>query len=231
MSLFDFLKKRAQNDETKQDDLSMVILDEETIEILEEEIKNFFPKKGAWRSVCFRRSNDIAYINLPCHLRDNAWMSKLFHNSLSHKDIDIPECTIQKFMDSSETFAHLRHEYELLIVKWQINWIMGGGDNWLIPDGYNDLSDLVSEDVDGLIRGGISKTLRAIGMDHAVIEEGIEKYADIWRPVAMRRGFHNKYEPFVFGEGLLIAADPADSTHRENWIADREYQYYQKYKD
>ncbi|MBQ8614976.1 MAG: hypothetical protein IJ415_00175 [Clostridia bacterium] len=232
MGLFDFMrrKKVEKNTETKpEEELPKVVINDEKVNaILDEEIKDFFPNKGVWYSNCFRQSSEVSYSNLPCHLRDNDWLSKLLHRKLNDKGIYIPKHTIKKFMDSSETFANLRHKHELRIVKWQINWINNGGSNWLAPEGTDEFSLLFSEDVDKIIRGGVVKTLRAIGMDGEVIEEGLEKYADIWRPSAMSKGFGHKYEPIVF---MVGTPGKADEDHKQNWIADREYRYYQEHKN
>ena len=233
MGILDFLRRKKEAEkktEVKQEeDSPKVVINEDRVSaILEEEIKDFFPNKGVWYSNCFRQPSEVGYGNMPCHLRDNAWLSELLHRKLNEKGIYIPQHTIKKFMDNSENFASLRHEHELRIVKWQINWINNGGSNWLMPKGTDEFSLLVSEDVDKIIRGGVSKTLKAIGMDGEVIEEGLEKYADIWRPSAMSTGFGNKYEPVVF---MVGTPDKADEEHKRNWIANREYEYYQCHKN
>lgn len=224
-----FRKKKNQNTEIgSQQNIPLKKLnDDEIVAILEEEIKEFFPKTGIWYSYCFRRPNDIAYGYLPCHLRDNLWMCKLLHKDLNKKGLYIPQQTIKSFMDTSENFAELRHNYELEIVKWQINWIMGGGENWLMPSGYDEFSLMHSPDVDKMVRGGVVKTLRAIGMDREVIEEGLEKNPG-WRSICISKGFSNEFEPIKFS---ARSAGPADDSHRKNWIAVKEYLYYQEHKN
>lgn len=228
MGLLDFIiRKNETNSKTRI--LSKIATNDEKVNaILEEEIKNFFPNSGHWYDNCFRQPSEVGYGNMPCHLRDNAWMSQLLHKVLKDKRIYIKPHAIKQFMDNSETFAELRHQHELKIVEWQIDWVMSGGENWLMPKGTDEFSLLFSEDVDKIIRGGVVKTLRAIGMDAEVIEEGLEKYADIWRPSAMERGFGHKYEPVVF---MVGTPGKADKEHKQNWIADREYQYYQAHKN
>lgn len=233
MGILDFLRRKKEAEKKTavkpEEELPKVVINDEKVNaILEEEIKEFFPNSGVWYSNCFRQPSEVGYGNMPCHLRDNAWLSKLLHRGLNEKGIYIPQHTIKKFMDNSENFANLRHEHELRIVKWQINWINNGGSNWLMPKGTDEFSLLVSEDVDKIIRGGVSKTLKAIGMDGEVIEEGLEKYADIWRPSAMSTGFGHKYEPVVF---MVGTPDKADEEHKRNWIANREYEYYQRHKN
>ncbi len=232
MEILDFFRrqKESQKDsETKPETgLSRSNFNDEKVNvILEEEIKEFFPSEGTWLSHCFKQPDEISYDNLPCHLRDNSWMSNLLQNVLYNKGVYIPQHTIKKFMNNSEEFTNLRHEYELRIVKWEINWISKGGENWLPPNGEDELSMLFSEDIDKIIRGGVVRTLKAIGMNGEIIEEGLEKYADTWRPAAMSMGFIHKYEPFTFTKGT---PESADAKHKQNWLANREYEYYQEHK-
>lgn len=232
MGLLDFIIRNRQ-EQNKTNTKSRILPkiatnDEKANVILEEEVKNFFPKEGVWYDNCFSRPSEVWRINLPCHLRDNAWMSKLLHKVLKDKRIYIKPHVIKQFMDNSETFAELRHEYELKIVEWQIDWVMIGGTNWLPPNGSDEFSLIFSEDYDKIVRDGIVKTLKAIGMDAEVVEEGLEKYSDIWRHSAMERGFAHKYEPAVF---MVGTPGKADEEHKQNWIADREYRYYQAHKN
>ena len=44
----------------------------------------------------------------------------------------------------------------------------------------------------GMYTEGVVDTLLAIGMDEEVIEEGLEKYADIWRDRFISSAFFNK---------------------------------------
>lgn len=196
--------------------------------LLEEEVKSFFPKEGVWYSSCFKRPREVAHAYLPCHLRDNGWMSELLHRDLEDKGIYISAREIKKFMDESELFNELRHDYELTIVKWQINFIQGGGEGWLIPEGFDDGSIIFDPNVDVMVRGGVVKTLRAIGMDREVIEEGLEKYASIWREGYMMQGFSREYEPVVYMKGT---PGPANESHKKNYLAMKLYKYYQEHKE
>lgn len=238
MKFLDFLKKK--NEMLKADDVASTTNNQETKsvntqavvddfqDILEQESLRFFPETGIWFSGCFSRPNDVAYAYLPCHLRDNLWLSKLMWQNLSEIGVDIPLNKIRKFVSTSENFQELRHAYELEIVKWQIDFIKNGGENWLAPKGYDEASFLFGEDVDKIIRGGVSRTLQSIGMNYDVIEEGLEKYSDEWRPSSMMLGFKNKFEKPMF---LGISPEPASWEHRQNWLANREYKYYLEHKD
>ena len=196
--------------------------------ILEEEIKNFFPKEGVWMSSCFKRPRELYRGYLPCHLRDNLWMSQLLKKDLKDKGIDISAWDIRKFMDKSETFNKLRHEYELEIVKWQIGFIVSGGEGWLIPSGFDDFSLLFDPEVDVMVREGVVKTLRTIGMNPEVIEEGLEKYSSLWRERYMSIGFSHAFEPVVYLKG---SPEKASEEHKKNWMAMKLYNYYKEHKD
>lgn len=223
-----FRKKTSTATEEKQVELPNVVADDKVDDILNQEILEFFPKDGTWWSCCFNRPKEIEKDNLPCHLREHDWMSKLLHQNLLEKKIYISASKIKAFMDASETFAKLRHNYELEIVRWQINFIKNNGENWVIPKGYDDASFLYVTDAEEFFRGGVVETLRAIGMDKEVIEEGLEKYADLWREGYINLSFINAFEPSNF---LRDPIKPADENHKENWLRLRRYEYYTDHKD
>ncbi len=233
MGILDFLRKKKKVEQnritqSKSTLPNVTMTDEQVNAILEEEIKTFFPDQGCWSSDCFRQSNEVNYENLPCHLRNNSWLSSLLKDVMDRKGIHMPRHTIKNFIDNSKDFEKLRHAYELRIVEWQINWIKNDGENWIFPEGYDELALSLSEDVDIIIRGGVSRTLQAIGMNKDVIEEGLEKFADSWRHAAMLIGFEHLYEPFMFRKGN---PSPASEDHLNNWLADREYKYYKSHKN
>ena len=198
---------------------------EEIDKILNDEIKNFFPQNGLWISYCFQRPKDVYRGYLPCHLRDNEWMSKLLHKELKGKRILISQKAIKEFMDNSKEFKELRHNYELEIVRWQIQWIKGGGEGWCLPDGYDDSDIIYGPDVDKMFRDGVLLTLAEIGMNVEVVQEGIEKNADLWRSTYMRIAFEHAYEPYVIFKG---SPPKADEEHKKNWLKAREYEYYRE---
>ena len=233
MGILDFLRKKKKVEQnritqSKSTLPNVTMTDEQVNAILEEEIKTFFPDQGCWSSDCFGQSNEVSYENLPCHLRNNSWLSSLLKDVMDRKGIHMPRHTIKNFIDNSKDFEKLRHAYELRIVEWQINWIKNDGENWIFPEGYDELALSLSEDVDIIIRGGVSRTLQAIGMNKDVIEEGLEKFADSWRHAAMLIGFEHLYEPFMFRKGN---PSPASEEHLNNRLADREYKYYKSHKN
>ena len=229
MGLFDrFKKKKTQTVKSEEievdyENVSKSLTKEDAFVILNEEVKSLFPESGIWYSSCFKRPSEVSKMYLPCHLRDGAWLAKYFQSKLSDEKIYIPSRYVREYVETSEVFAEARHNYELEIVKWQINWMRGGGENWLMPKGFDEFSLLFSPDVDVMFRGGVVKTLTAIGMDREVIEEGIEKNADLWRKSYMLEGFRHAYEPVVYMKG---SPEPASEEFKENWLALREFKYY-----
>lgn len=241
MGIFDIFKKKKKikEQETKtkiigHESQQGYITEEEKQEKLSKwmlkQLDEFFPKSGVWYSHCFSQPKELSHANLPCHLRDTNWMASLFGLQLSSKGFFVPHGKIKKFMDTSKTFEKLRHDYELRIVKWQIEWMAGNGENWLMPEGFDEFSLMFSEDTDVMFRGGVVKTLTRIGMNREVIEEGIEKNADLWRTNYMLRGFNNEYDPICsFLTGTILENPSLE--HKSNWLKLREYNYYQKHKD
>ncbi len=237
MGLFDNFKKKNK---TSQQAKSQSILEEQNISmvivkdvdkvnaILNDEIEEFFPETGNWWSSCFSKPNDVNYSNLPCHLRDNRWMSKLLRIKLADKGISINTDEIEKFMNESEEFNRKRHSYELKIVVWQIKWMRNGGEGWLMPKGHDEFSLLFGPDVDKIFRDGVVKTLLAIGMEKEIIEEGIEKNASIWRGSCMSQSFDHMYRPVVYLKG---SPNPPEPTHKQNWMKMRLYEYYAEHKE
>lgn len=226
MGILDFFKKKKADQQSKPKYAQLSPEEEQAI--LSNEIETFFPTNGRWVSSCFNQSKKLRYENLPCHLRDNGWMSSFLHNILLYdKGIYIPEQSIKTFMDYSVRFNELRHNYELEIVKWQIGCMGKGVGNWLTAKGVGNLSLLSGSDAVEIFRDGVVRTLTAIGMNAEVVEEGIEKNADMFRERYILVGFRNEFEPVLYHGGFL---PPADENHKQNWLRVKRYEYYRKHR-
>ena len=84
MGLFDrFRKKKVEavsNEmlEPIYEEVGKGLSREDSFVVLREEIKSLFPETGIWYSSCFKRPNEVSKMYLPCHLRDNSWLTKYF---------------------------------------------------------------------------------------------------------------------------------------------------------
>lgn len=232
----DSLTRKKQYSENEEEDIIIKLPKrpnslEQVIDILDEETRSFFPKTGYWTSACFSKSNEISYKYLPCHLRDNKWLARLMNENLQNKSININFADILIYINTSKLFQSKRHEYELEIVKWQLQYLRSGGEGWLMPEGTDELKLLVGTDQDIMFRDGVVKTLKAIGMDREVIEEGIEYYHNEWRDQYMNLAFRREYEPILYSymeKGKKIP--PVSEEFKSDWLTLRNYDYYQKHK-
>lgn len=185
---------------------------------------------------CFEMSNDLSMCNLPCHLRDDKWLTKMLRKN--QKLFYLKYNQILNYVKTSEFFNQKRHDYEMKIVKWQIYWMKNGGENWIIDEKYGDLC-LMTPFCDLAFRKGVVDTLSAIGMDREVIEEGIEKNSNIWRNIFIEMAFSNEFEPVFYrlpsnnlnnSETNVKKLEPVDPEHKDKWIKMRKYEYYQNHK-
>ncbi len=215
---------------------------ETSYSFLEKAVQDFFPKNGVWYSNCFARPDGLTYDNLPCHLRDDRWLAQFFKQE--KKLFFISHRRILDFVKNSPVFREKRHEYEQEIVKWQIKFIMGHGENWICDEKYG--GDFVYMDplVDLGIRKGVVDTLEKIGMSRDAIEEGLERNADLWRDQCMRSAFRNEYNSvfdtcfFLCNLGEVetsekeefVPLEDPEQEHMDNWIKLRKYEYYQRHK-
>lgn len=232
MGILDIFKKRKQTNKatavaSNHPGYTVIPNEERQAEILNQEIETFFPQTGRWSRMCYKKPAEVHKAFLPCHLADNAWMAQLMAENLLQKGILIPTVNIQEHISNSSRFTELKHNYELEIVKWQINYIMQDGEGWIMPEGYDEMSLMLGRNVEHMVRGGIIKTLQAIGMDSEVIEEGLEKNSNLWLNKCINRSFSNLFEPHFY---LYGSPAPASSTHKADWIAAREYEYYKRYQ-
>ena len=197
-------------------------------EILEKATEKFFPKDGQWWSSCFNRSKELIMGNLPCNLRNDKWLAKMLQRDQNLGHINYYD--ILEFVKNSKVFEEARHNYELEIVKWQIDWIRNGGEGWISVEEYGGDAVFFMGECDYGFRNGVLNTLLAIGMDKEVIEEGLEKYSDLWREKYMKIAFHNEYEPVFYLADPNVELEPVDENHRGLWLKYRKYEYYQNYK-
>ena len=198
-------------------------------EILDKATSDFFPKNGKWYNNCFKKSKELEMRNLPCNLRNGEWLAMMLQEEQKLYYISLNR--IFKYVTTSKFFEEKRHEYELGIVKWQINWMKNDGENWVCRNEYGGDCGIFMLTCDLWFRKGIVDTLSAIGMNLEVIEEGIEKNADLWRGIYMRHAFTNTFEPAVYFLSENENIPPTDEKHQQLWLKMRRYQYYQSHKE
>lgn len=200
---------------------------EELNSILTNTINNFFPTTGVWYSDCFKRPNKI----LQSNLRNNKLLAKMILNkaNLAPKYYN----RVLNFINSSDLFKQKVHDYEQTIVKWQIQWIKNGGENWIIDENFGGDCCLIMPYCDIAFRKGVVDTLLAMGMNKEAIEEGLEKNADMWRNLYIEKAFKIKYEPIMInflGSNDFEPLPNADLEHKKAWIKMRKYEYYCDHK-
>ena len=199
---------------------------------LNEIIENFFPKTGIWCSECFARPKELALKNIACNLKDNDWIArfiiKKYYLDSLRKEYYLPmeyKDYIVEFLNKSERFKELRHEYELRIVKWQIEYMLNDGENWIVDPEFGGEFYIFSGNCDKAFRKGIVDTLTAIGIDKEVIEEGIEINRHLWFEKYTKLAFKNLYA----GSNSEFP-QPSDE-HLEKWLKIRSYDYYIEHKE
>lgn len=201
--------------------------EEQIYELLEKEIKSFFPKSGDWSSSCFTKANDLNMEYLPCHLRDNEWLAKMLQQEKHLQYISLDK--ILNYINNSKIFAGLRHNYELNIVKYQIDLINSNDNNLFVDKSLGKDYCVFIPQSEIAFRKTVSETLTAIGINNDVIEEGLEKYADIWRKKYMSETFDNKYYNTL--DIINYGIEAPSQVHKNVWLKMREYEYYCNHKN
>lgn len=91
--------------------------------ILDNGTLDIFRYDGTWESTCFDRPKRHTVSNMPCHLRNNAWMARLMQFRLLKNKKFVPYLAVLNYVKNSDYFEKQRHEYELRIVKKQIEFM------------------------------------------------------------------------------------------------------------
>ena len=199
---------------------------------LEKDVETFFPNTGRWTSSCFKRPDGLSKCNLPCHLDDDIWLARMFR---ADKNIFyISFASIVNFIKTNEVFLEKKHDYAMEIIKWQINWMLNDGENWICDEEYGGDFVFMTPVCDLGFRKGVVDTLTKIGMSRETVEEGIEMHSDLWRDRMMNAAFRNEFDPVfysIYGNNEEKKLSPIDPEHQEKWIMMRKYQYYKQHKD
>ena len=200
-------------------------------------IRNFFPSEGVWYSFCFSRPNVLNKDYLPCHLKDYKWMAALLQKEANLDDIEIDY--IESYITNSKLFNSLKDKYEKKIVKWQIKYMINGGEGWIVDSVYGgDFSGMEDQCVNKF-KNGVLQTLTAIGMDKIVIENCLQEYSNIWFSKMLNQSFNNVFEYThsfsVVNEDVIdlniCEIHKCDSEFRNAWIKLKKYEYYLENKE
>lgn len=159
------------------------------------------------------------------HLRDHNWLATTLREQQHLDHIDLVQSL--NFVQTAPLFIQQRHNCEQELVKRQIEWMVKGGEGWIVDEQYGGMMTRFHEDSDLGFRKGIVDTLTADGMDLEAIEEGIEKNANLWREKEMNLAFQNRYEPFLMNCDMELV----DPEHRKQWLRIRRYEYYKQHKN
>ena len=195
-------------------------------------IRNFFPNTGVWYSSCFNRSKELNIDNLPCHLRDYKWMASMLQKEANLYDMDVD--VIEGYITNSSLFNSLRDKYEKKIVKWQIEYMINGGEGWIVDSTYGgDFSTMDDKCVEQF-RKGVFHTLISIGIDADVIDFCLQEYSDMWFSKMLNQSFNNMFEcthsfPIIDGNAVDLNTydmHKSEPEFRRAWIKLRKYEYY-----
>ena len=200
------------------------MLDKYEIIRLNKTTDEFFPKDGKWSCICFdvERRKEHSMIFLPSHLHDSDWLVAMFNERIPN----FPKEVIEIYINTNPYFEKKRDKYEQEIVKWQIRYMLNGGDGWICDDEFY----MFNPDCDKVFRDGIFKTLTAINMDEERVEEGIEKNRDLWLEKWIKTAFNNIYDSF-WDFFSIDDLPKVSEDHFNMWRRLRIYEYYNDHKN
>lgn len=195
---------------------------------------NFFPEDGE----C-----SIRYVFKPkelfqSHLRDVNYLASKLQKEAKLEDIEF--IRILDYVKTSKLFNNERSNYEQRIVKWEIEYILNGGNCWITDEKYSSEFIRFSKFWDIVFRKAVVDTLLYVGIDRQAIEEGLEKNSDLWRDRCISSAFKNEYDSiwhhFYYSPGgqknqnYELKLENADPEHKEKWMKMRKYEYYKNHK-
>lgn len=204
--------------------------------ILDAATTKFFPKTGRWYSSCFSRPSEFHMDNLPCHLRDEKWLAQMLRYQQNIYNVNFEQ--ILEYVRTSDFFDKRRQTYEKRIVKWQINYMINGGEGWIVDSMYGGDFSTMEDKCESQFRKGVITTLTTIGLDREVIKICLEEYSNIWLNKMINTSFENTYEythtfPTISDNVIYLNSyemHKSEPLFRESWIKLRRYDYYQEHK-
>ena len=184
-------------------------------------------------------SKIVSPINLPLHTRDDAWLALYLIQTLKFSSpypFQAPRvkyANAKEFVKIDPEFGLERNRYEQDVVKFLIKELMHADQNPNSLKAHTQAIIRNSFAPDMTFYDTIMKTATRYGLDEDCIKNSLEINADLWREANMNLAFDNQcLRPIWEKQGQL----PFDqyqtmlnqvSAHRHNFVAMREYQYYQ----
>lgn len=164
-------------------------------------------------------------------------MAALLQKESNLDDIDIDY--IESYITNSKFFNSLRDKYEKKIIKWQIEYMINGGEGWIVDSMYGGDFSAMEDQCVNKFKNGVLQTLTAIGMDKIVIENCLQEYSDIWFSKMLNQSFNNVFEYIhsfpVVGENVIdlniYEMHKCDSEFKNAWIKLKRYEYYLENKE
>lgn len=236
-----------------QKDLTADTLRQQRVfEFLELYLPNMFPPKKvvqAWinnvKYEAYRPENVYRPEFLPFHTRDDRWLAKYAAQIIKPENANIKFADLKDFVTKSAAFDTARNQYELDLVKAQIQFLM---DPEHEPNGlmkFTNLSDQrewsrqrENKDSCECFRLDVVRAMKVLGINQHTAEVGLETNADLWRRQKMENTFQSRYVGISYWHpdelNQLLAEhhmtraelDQMGAQYRDLWLKLREYRYY-----
>ncbi len=186
--------------------------------------------------------NDLyTAVDLPKHTQDTRWLTDYIDHLINltvhgYDNTKVSRENIKAFIETDPEFIAERNRYEEDIVCLIIQKLMAERKFGFANDDMMNLKMNFTVNTDEVFRQEITTQATKIGIGSISIETGLEKNADLWREKTMETEFINRYiRPIVSQRENVNGRNFVEilskvSAMRNEWIALRENEYYQKHK-
>ena len=161
-------------------------------------------------------------------LYDDEKMAKLISKKFVASSISRSD--VLEYVKTSKHFAELKDNFEQNIVWQKLTQSMVGISGLLVDASEAENTNKRVDYVE-LFRGGISGSLKALGLSEDSIEKGLETSAEVWRPLAIEIAFTNEYGKYgLFSEDRTISFDSYVGQIEEEYNKYAEFMYYARHR-
>ena len=186
-------------------------------------------------------NDSYTVVDLPKHTQDIQWLTYYIDRLINltvhgYDNTKVSRENIKAFIETDPEFIVERNRYEEDIVSLLIQKLMTERKFGFANDDIMNLKMNFTVNTDEIFRQEITTQATKIGIGSISIETGLEKNADLWREQTMETEFINRYiRPIVSqrenvnGKNFVEILSKV-SAMRNEWIALRENEYYQKHK-